>query len=147
MAYYGSIREVPPGDTTYANNCVDGKCSNCGNCCVDLLPLTKGELQRLRRYVREHNLKEHRQAPFWDPNATDLTCPFRNQQTQKCEVYPVRPLICRSFTCAKPLDVAKRDRDDIHKTRKVMSLRYEVFGNMETVALLTVACMHGAGLL
>lgn len=147
MAYYGSIQEVPPGDTTYANHCVDDKCSNCGNCCVDLLPLTKNELERLRRYAREHNLKEHRQAPFWDPNATDLTCPFRNQHTQKCEVYPVRPLICRSFTCAKPLDVAKHDWDEIHKTRQVVSLRYEVFGNTETVALLTAACMRGAGLL
>lgn len=147
MAYYGSIQDVPPGDTTYANHCVDGKCSNCGNCCVDLLPLTKSELERLRRYACEHSLKEHRQAPFWDPNATDLTCPFRNQHTQKCEVYPVRPLICRSFTCAKPLDVAKRDRDEIHKTRQVVSLRYEVFGNTETVALLTAACMRGAGIL
>lgn len=147
MAYYGSIQEAPPADATYENNCVDGKCSNCGNCCTDFLPLTKGELDRLYNYAKSHGLKEHRQAPFWDKNATDLTCPFRNQQTQKCEVYPVRPLICRSFTCAKPLDVAKHDRDEIHKARKVMSLRYEIFGNPECVALLTAACLRGAGLL
>lgn len=147
MAYYGSIQDALRAIPPMPINCVDGKCSNCGNCCVDLLPLSKNELERLRRYAREHILKEHRQAPFWDPKATDLTCPFRNQHTQKCEAYPVRPLICRSFTCAKPLDVAKHDRDEIHKTRQVMSLRYEVFGNTETVALLTAACMRGAGIL
>lgn len=147
MSYYGSIKDLPPGEKTYANNCVNGQCSNCGNCCVDLLPLTKGELERLRQYARKHNLKEHRQAPFWDPKATDLTCPFRNQHTKKCEVYPVRPLICRSFSCAKPLDEALRERDKIHETREVMSLRYEVFGNLESVALITSACLRGAGLL
>ena len=147
MAYYGSIHDVPPGDTTYGNHCVDGKCSNCGNCCVDLLPVTKGELDRLYHYAKKHGLKEHRQAPFWDPKATDLTCPFRNSHTKQCEVYPVRPLICRSFTCAKPLDVAKRDRDEIHKSREVVSLRFEIFGNTECVSLITAACLRGAGLL
>ena len=147
MSYYGSVKDLPPGEKTYANNCVNGQCSNCGNCCVDLLPLTKGELERLRQYARKHNLKEHRQAPFWDPKATDLTCPFRNQHTKKCAVYPVRPLICRSFNCAKPLDEALRDRDQIHETREVVSLRYEVFGNLECVAFITSACLRGAGLL
>ena len=147
MAYYGSIHDVPPGDTTYENHCVDGKCSNCGNCCVDLLPVTKGELDKLYHYAKKHGLKEHRQAPFWDPKATDLTCPFRNSHTKQCEVYPVRPLICRSFTCAKPLDVAKHDRDEIHKTRQVVSLRFEIFGNTECVSLITAACLRGAGLL
>lgn len=146
MAYYGSIQDVPPGDTTYANNCVDGKCSNCGECCVDLLPLTKAELERLRRYAREHNLKEHRQAPFWDPKATDLTCPFRNQQTQHCDVYPARPLICRSFICSKELMQAHADRDELTKDRKIHSLRWEIFRNPECLDLLAKACMKAAGL-
>lgn len=25
-----------------SNNCIDGHCSGCGECCADLLPLTKG---------------------------------------------------------------------------------------------------------
>lgn len=27
-----------------SNNCIDGHCSGCGECCADLLPLTKGEI-------------------------------------------------------------------------------------------------------
>lgn len=138
-----SLRAIPPTKTIVWTV----KCSNCGNCCVDLLPVTKGELDRLYHYAKKHGLKEHRQAPFWDPKATDLTCPFRNSHTKQCEVYPVRPLICRSFTCAKPLDVAKHDRDEIHKTRQVVSLRFEIFGNTECVSLITAACLRGAGLL
>ena len=30
-----------------SNNCIDGHCSGCGECCADLLPLTKGEIKRL----------------------------------------------------------------------------------------------------
>lgn len=31
-----------------SNNCIDGHCSGCGECCADLLPLTKGEIKRLK---------------------------------------------------------------------------------------------------
>lgn len=147
MPRYRKIGELPTGALSYSCKCVDGKCTNCGDCCTDLLPLSKQELDSIVRYAKTHKLKEHRQAPFFNPEATDMTCPFRNAYTKKCEIYPVRPLICRSFSCAKPLDVAERDRDEIHKTRQVVSLRYEVFGNTEVVGLLTYACMKGAGLL
>ena len=29
-----------------SNNCIDGHCSGCGECCADLLPLTKGDAYR-----------------------------------------------------------------------------------------------------
>lgn len=32
-----------------SNNCIGGHCSGCGECCADLLPLTKGEIKRLRK--------------------------------------------------------------------------------------------------
>ena len=135
MAYF-KLENLPDHVGNYANNCIDGVCSGCGECCVDLLPVTSAEISRLREYVRKHNVKEHRQAPFYDPNATDLSCPFRNQQTKKCEVYPVRPYICRTFTCANTREDAIRDRDLIHKDRAVHSLRWEVFENPEAVAFI-----------
>lgn len=147
MPYFGSILDLPKEEEMYSNNCVDGQCSGCGQCCADFLPLTKGELKIMKAYARKHGLKEHRQAPFWDPYATDLTCPFRNQHTRKCDIYAVRPQICRSFICSKTLMDAKNDRDLIHKTRKVYSLRYEIFGNPECISFLTAACAKVAGMI
>ena len=146
MAHYQSIYDVPQPEECYSNKCVNGKCTNCGECCADLLPLTKGELEILKRYAKKHGLKEHRQAPFWDPKATDMTCPFRNQKTHRCDVYSVRPLICRSFICSKELMQAHADRDEITKDRKIYSLRWEIFGNTECLDLLAKVCMKAAGL-
>lgn len=148
MPHYTSIYDLPTDDA-YSNKCVGGKCTHCGECCADMLPLTKGELEILKRYAKKHNLKEHRQAPFWDPKATDLTCPFRNQQTQqtqRCDVYPVRPLICKTFICSKELLQAHADRDEITKDRKIYSLRWEIFENPECVDLLTQVCLKAARL-
>lgn len=136
MGYYCSIMDAPSPEECYSNHCVDGKCTHCGECCADLLPLTPGELEIIKRYVKKHKIKEHRQAPFWDRNATDLTCPFRNQQTKRCDIYPARPLICKEFICSKSLMDAHRDRDLIHSSRKVYSLRYEIFRNAECLKLL-----------
>ena len=135
MAYL-KLKDVPESADQYANHCVDGKCSGCGECCVDILTVTPAEIGRIKEYVQKHNIKEHRQAPFYDPNATDLSCPFRNQQTRKCEIYPVRPYICRTFICSKTVEDARNDRDLIHQDRKVYSLRWEVFENPETIGFL-----------
>jgi len=133
MAYYGSYLDLPADGSEYSNNCINGKCSNCGECCSDLLPLTDAEVWQIKRYAKAHNLKEHRQAPFFDPKAADLTCPFRNEQIKRCEVYAVRPLICREFICTKSLQQAHHDRNLVHESCSARSLRYEMFGNSETL--------------
>ena len=145
MAHYSKAEKIPSGP--YQNKCVNGKCSGCGDCCTDMLPLTDKELAAIKRYAKAHNLVEHRQAPFWDRNAADLTCPFRNQQTRSCDIYPVRPMICRSFICSKPTDQAYAERDAIHKNRQCRSLRYEVFGNIEGMAFILGNQLRGMGLL
>lgn len=134
MSHYGSWQEIVKDGDRYGCNCIDGQCSNCGECCTDMLPLTKGELLRLKDYAAKHHLKQHRQAPFWDLKATDLTCPFRNQQTKKCDAYPARPYICRTFICSKTKEDAHRDRDLISESRGIYSLRWEVFGNDEVIS-------------
>ena len=133
---YIKAEDIPHQPETYADDSIDGKCSSCGECCVDPLPVTKEEIYRIKEYVKKHGIREHRQAPFFDRNATDLSCPFRNQQTRKCEIYPVRPYICRTFICSKTVEDARNDRDLIHQDRKVYSLRWEVFENPETLGFL-----------
>ena len=49
----------------------------------------------------------------------------------------VRPKICRSFICSKPLEEAHMERDRIYIGRREHSLRYEVFGNSEVLDFIT----------
>ncbi len=134
MSYYRGFAELARDGDKYGCNCINGHCSNCGECCTDMLPLTRAELQRLKEYAAKHHLKEHRQAPIWDWKALDLTCPFRNQQTKKCDAYPARPYICRTFICSKTKEDAHHDRDLIAESRSYYSLRWEVFGNAEVIS-------------
>lgn len=76
-----------------SNNCIGGHCSGCGECCADLLPLTKGEIKRLRDYARKHHLRENKRSFLETKGGPDLSCPFRNEHTKQCDVYSVRPLI------------------------------------------------------
>ena len=41
------------------NYCVNGSCSNCGNCCTELIPLTKDEVSLIKAYVKEKQIKPY----------------------------------------------------------------------------------------
>lgn len=76
------------------------KCSNCGACCSDFLPLSKREISKIKEYISSHGIKEQKHLfPFATPADVDLTCPFRNNEKRKCEIYEVRPAICHDFQC------------------------------------------------
>ncbi len=96
------------GTYDFTNN---GKCTQCGKCCGNLLPMTNEEISIIRKYIKRHSIKEHRHLlPLAEP-IIDMTCPFLNddKKTEKCDVYRVRPRICRDFICCpsgrKPLDL------------------------------------------
>ena len=77
------------------------KCTQCGACCSNLLPMTAEEIDTIRKYIKKHNIKEHRHIlPLANPTL-DLTCPFLNDSkpNEKCDIYEVRPRICRDFIC------------------------------------------------
>ena len=80
----------------------DGKCSDCGQCCADFLPMSDAEVETIRRYIRKHNIKEQVHRPPTTAPVLDTTCPFRNNEKRRCEIYPVRPMICKDFRCDKP---------------------------------------------
>lgn len=83
------------------NNTKDGKCSQCGGCCGNILPMTDKEVETIRKYIARYNIKEFKRVfPFQNPSL-DLTCPFLddNKKTEKCRIYEVRPFICRHFIC------------------------------------------------
>ena len=117
------IRTYKSGVTDFTAN---GNCSQCGQCCGDLLPLSKGEIKKIRQYVKDFGIAEHVNRP---PTATpilDMTCPFRNEKAKKCDIYPVRPLICKDFTCSKPPSEA--DKELYRQSRQTISMRKTFFG-------------------
>ena len=82
------------------NNCKNGKCSGCGECCTDFLPLTKHEIKVIEEYLIKHpEIKE--QYKNLSQDFFDVRCAFHDENTHRCLIYPVRPDICRTFQCNK----------------------------------------------
>lgn len=102
----------------------DGRCSNCGACCSNYLPLTNRELNRLKAWVKKHQFKP---TPVAYAEVLDFTCPFLDKSTTRCSCYKIRPEVCRQFNC----------HDYVHgniamskskRRYQVYNLRSEIFG-------------------
>ena len=76
----------------------NGECSNCGQCCGDILHLSKNEIKRIDEYLKKHKIDAYERSILVD---YDNTCPFRDNKNKKCKIYEVRPDICRVFKCDK----------------------------------------------
>lgn len=105
-----------------------GKCSNCGQCCSDILPISKQEIARIKKYIKENNIKEQRHN---FTSGVDMTCPFRDEVNKKCLIYPIRPQICRSFVCNHKIEDIEREKAKFHSRYNVCFMRNEFFGNSE----------------
>ena len=93
----------------------DGKCTRCGACCGDLLPIGDNDILRIRNYLKLHPVQECRHlAPTSSPTEDD-TCPFRDNDRRICTIYAARPEICRDYICSLP---ASGKGLDIEKYRK-----------------------------
>lgn len=95
----------------------DDKCSNCGSCCTDYLPMSSSEIKERRITLPIVN------------RSIDLTCPFRDEIHKKCVIYEVRPEICKSFLCNMPKDSIKRTKDMYNRKYKIVAMRKEFFGS------------------
>ena len=106
---------------------INGKCSMCGECCGAILPVSEKEIKRIKKYVVEHNIKINvNPINTLSEKMIDLTCPFRNNKERKCDIYEVRPKICRSFICnLKNID----NIDRINRIYKTVNIRkvFEVY--------------------
>lgn len=104
-----------------------GKCSNCGNCCSNFLPMSRKEIKKIRDYIQKNKIHESiHQPPVVNPGY-DATCPFRDNTKGICTIYPVRPEICKVFICDSERR-AKHNRSLIRQTRDVIAVREEFFG-------------------
>lgn len=105
----------------------NGKCSNCGGCCSNFLPMRKEEVERLKRFVRRKHFKPIVRSNVLVGGSVDLICPFRNDKEQRCEVYDIRPEVCRAYRCDQAANGTLPDFKH-QKLYTVVNLRQVVFG-------------------
>lgn len=106
-----------------------GKCTGCGACCSNLLPMTDKEIEVIRKYIKRYRIKEQKRfAPLAMP-VLDMTCPFLDdrKKTEKCLIYEVRPEVCRQFIC----DPKQRQIPDLEyaKSTRIVNVRSEFFNH------------------
>ena len=117
----GDWNDIPRITTDFT---VNGKCSNCGECCTAFLPISNTELKRIKKYVKRHNVRANYNAiNTYENPVLDITCPFRNNAENKCDIYEVRPWICQKFTCG---DCKHHMAKNVKQDKKVINLR-EIF--------------------
>lgn len=74
----------------------NGECSRCGQCCSLFIPITKQEVEDIKKYVQAFNIKPY---PRFKNNNFNATCCFYNPEKKECMIYEVRPFVCRDFKC------------------------------------------------
>lgn len=94
------LKEIITGNVKITDNSVCGKCSKCGECCTNFLPISQKELNKIVEYVIDNKIKPQTQMLVMQNR---LTCPYYDGK--KCLIYEVRPLICREFYCYKKHDI------------------------------------------
>lgn len=105
-----------------------GKCTQCGSCCSNLLPMTQNEIEKIKQHIKKNRIKEQVHGiPLAKPTL-DLTCPFLDtgKKTEKCTIYDVRPSICRCFICSEP-NGAMKHKELWEGDYRVVNVRSEFF--------------------
>lgn len=115
---------------TITDYTLNGKCSNCGECCSNMLPMSIKEVKRIKSYIKQHGIKEQRHNVLV---GVDMTCPFRDEADRKCLVYEVRPAICRQFMCNHTHEDIMKAKFNLNEVNQVVFMRHEFFGSNEDV--------------
>lgn len=113
------------------NNHVEasGNCCNCGKCCSDVLLITKEEEIRIKKYIRENNIKVVNRNSILSNTQQVNICPFLNKDN-KCNIYedngkPIRPEICQNFLCSQYFKEKEKIQD--YTKVKVVSMMQTFF--------------------
>lgn len=86
-------------------------CSDCNDCCGALSYISNEEYTRLKKFFTKDKLgKKIYQSALnrvltktKELDALYLVCPLSNG-LKRCDIYPMRPAICRDFHCSKELN-------------------------------------------
>ena len=118
-----AAEEMNSGVYDFTDN---GKCTQCGACCSNYLPMTQKEAAVIHRFVKKHDIKEFKHLFPVSNDTFDMTCPFMDdsKQKEKCRIYPVRPEICKQFICSKE----KKPFNGHWQQYSVVDMRKEFYG-------------------
>ena len=112
-----------------------GKCTECGECCGHILPISKQEIINIKRYVKVHNIAPMPKNIFkigMTMPLKNMNCPFFDytKSTHKCKIYPVRPDICKAYKCDKDGPKLLDDLNDLGANCESLEPRnmWEAFG-------------------
>lgn len=105
----------------------NGKCSSCGACCSNILPMSSKEKKEIKRYIKKHRIKEQKHLAPMANGILDMTCPFRDDVNRQCLIYDIRPMICRDFQCDKTSKGIQPSNELYRKKYDVTDLRKEFF--------------------
>lgn len=111
---------------------VNGKCSGCGACCSNLLPMSEKEIRTIRKYIKKNGIKECKHRIPFKKTSYDMTCPFldTDKSCNKCRIYEVRPMICRKFVCDNA-QIANMTKREANQTRRCIDVRDTFFGGTD----------------
>ncbi len=66
-------------------------CKNCGACC-GIIPASPAEIKAIKEFLGRHPGEK---AHAVKNSMKHYKCPFRDDEQEKCVIYPVRPVLCR----------------------------------------------------
>jgi len=87
----------------------DKHCSNCGQCCMPILPITFEEYKIIKEYIQTHHIEKQSPIDLEHQNIY-MDCPFHDRTNKKCTIYPVRPEVCKNFLCNHSMKRVNKDR-------------------------------------
>ena len=122
----GMLSDFAAGVVDYTDN---GTCSGCGNCCTNILPVSEAEIRAIRNYIRKHNIKEEKFLPPVSGPVINMLCPFRSEKERGCNIYPVRPAICREFQCDRAKGMTGPNPGLFDQKRRIVLMREEFYGH------------------
>ena len=117
------VETIINGNVKITDNSVCGRCSKCGECCTNLLPISQKELDTIQKYVIENKIRSQAQILVMQNR---LTCLYYNGK--KCLIYEVRPLICKEFYCYKKpnTETSKKFANDEYITVDMWSVAKDI---------------------
>ncbi len=124
-------------DLIINNYTCNGQCSNCGQCCGDILHLSNQEIKRIDDYLKTHKVEETPRCIIYE---YDNTCPFRDNENKKCKIYAARPEICRSYKCDKSPEEAYKNRELTNNGKLPRSMRNIFFNDNKGATWLFNIC-------
>ena len=117
------IKTISEGKVKITDNSCCGKCSKCGECCTNFLPITQKEVKIIQDYVIANKIRPQKQMLVMQNR---LTCPYYNGKN--CLIYEVRPLICKEFYCYKKpiIEMTEKFSKDMYVTVNMWAIAEEI---------------------